>query len=187
MPLDENVLKHLNIKPAGPGSYSLGLLRDGGKLQLPAALVKMLPAEVRNDIEAKARVLAQNAANEQAPDLNATADFQDQISKAREQLLKKANEFDTTPYMDAKRFLNDLDNARQAIERGNASAQVQYQKLVAKGEIQSLNQLVNVMVKNGWRFAPALLSDEAPYRALHSGLVAYDVALNQQIAAAESN
>jgi hypothetical protein len=186
MPLEENVLKQLNIKPAGPGSYSLGLLRDGGKLQWPAALVKMLSPEVRSDIDAKARVLGQNAANGNAPDLNASADFQSQIVKAREQLLKRANDFDTTPYMDAKRFLTDLDNARQAIERGNALAQIQYQKLVAKGEIQSLNQLVTVMVKNGWRFAPASLPDEAAYRALHSALVAYDVALNQEVASVDS-
>ena len=37
----------------------------------------------------------------------------------------------------------------------------------------------------GWRFAPALPSDEAAYRALQSALVAYDVALNQQVAAAD--
>jgi hypothetical protein len=185
IPLDENVMRQLNVKPAGLGNNSLGMLRDGGKLQWPAALVKMLPADVRSDIDAKAQALAKNAADGKAPDLNASADFQNQISRAREQLLKKANDFDTTPYQDAKRFLTDLDNSRQAIERGNASAQLQYQKLLAKGDIQNVNQLVNAMVKNGWRFAPALLSDEAAYRALHSALVAYDVALNQQVATAE--
>jgi hypothetical protein len=187
IPLDENVLKQLNIKPAGLGNNSLGMLRDGGKLQWPAVLVKLLPAEVRSDIDAKAQVLAQNAANGKAPDLNAAADFQNQINKAREQLLKKTNDFDTTPYLDAKRFLSDLDNSRTAIERGNALAQVQYQKLLAKNEVRNVNELVNAMVKNGWRFAPALLSDEAAYRALHSALVAYDVALNQQLASADAN
>jgi len=89
--------------------------------------------------------------------------------------------------MDAKRFLNDLDASRLAIERGNAKAQVQYQEMVSKGEIQNVNQLISAMVKNGWRFGPALQSDEGAYRALHSALVAYDVALNQQVAAADGN
>ncbi len=182
--LEPDVLKQLNVKPAGTNNSSLGILRDSGKLQWPAALVKMLPAEVRNDIEAKARVLAQNAAK---PDLNAAADFQGQISRAREQLLKKANDFDTTPYMDAKRFLSDLDHARLAIERGNAGAQLQYQAMVRKGEIHNVHELVSAMVKNGWRFAPALLSDEAAYRATHSALAAYDIALNQQIASVDGN
>jgi len=187
IPLDADVLKQMNIKPAGANNNSLGMLRDNGKLPWPAALTKMLPADVRHDLEAKAQVLASNVANGKAPDLNATADFQGQIAKAREQLLKRANDFDTTPYMDAKRFLNDLDNARMAIERGNASAQVQYLAMVKKGEIKNVNELVTAMVKNGWRFGPALLSDEAAYRAVHSALVAYDVSLNQQIAASEGN
>jgi hypothetical protein len=41
------------------------------------------------------------------------------------------------------------------------------------------------MTENGWRFGPALPSDEGAYRALHSGLVAYDLALNQLVAQAE--
>jgi hypothetical protein len=102
------------------------------------------------------------------------------------QLLKKANSYGTTEYQDAKRFLGDLDNARLAIERGNAGAQVQFQALLKKGEIQNVNQLVTAMVKNGWRFAPALQTDEAAYRALHSALVAFDVALNQQVAQSDN-
>ena len=50
-----------------------------------------------------------------------------------------------------------------------------------------MNQLVTAMVKNGWRFAPALQTDEAAYRAMHSALVAFDVALNQQVAQADGN
>jgi hypothetical protein len=187
IPLEADVLKQLNIVPAGSGNASLGVFRDGGKLHWPAALVKMLPADVRADMEAKARVLAQNAVNGKTPDLNAAADFQGQISKARDQLLRKANDFDTGPYMDAKRFLNDLDNARSAVERGTAGAQLKYQGMVAKGDIKNVNDLVSAMVKNGWRFGPALLSDEAAYRALHSALAAYDISLNQQIASGDGS
>jgi hypothetical protein len=187
IPLDENVLKHLNIKPAGVGTASLGLLRDAGKLQWPSALMDMLSPDVRSDMEAKAQLLAQSAAKGKERDLNALKDLRIQIDQTMAQLLKKANSYGTPEYVDAKRFLNDLDNARLAIERGNAGAQIQFQALVAKGEIQNVNQLVTVMVKNGWRFAPALQSDEAAYRAVHSALVAYDVAVNQQIALAEGN
>jgi len=61
IPLEESVLKHLNVKPAGIGNSSLGLLRDGGKLNWPSALVELLTPEARNDIEAKAQTLANNA------------------------------------------------------------------------------------------------------------------------------
>jgi hypothetical protein len=187
IPLDENVLKHLNIKPAGLGNSSLGLLRDGGKLQWPSVLMDLLSADVRSDLEAKAQLLAQNAINGKERDLSALKDLRIQVDQTMAQLLKKANSYGTPEYQDAKRFLNDLDSARLAIERGNAGAQVQFQALIKKGEIQNVNQLVTVMIKNGWRFAPALQSDEAAYRAMHSALVAFDVALNQQVAQTEGN
>jgi len=187
IPLEESILQHLNIKAAGLGTANLGMLRDGGKLTWPSALVQLLSADVRSKLEAKALTLAQNAGKGNTADHNVLADFQAQIQQAMEQLLKKANDFDTLPYMDGKRFLNDLDNARRAIDGGHARHQIQYQQMVAKGEIQNVNQLVSVMVKNGWRFATALQTDEAAYRAVHSALVAYDVAVNQQIALAEGN
>jgi hypothetical protein len=184
--LPADVLKHLNIKPAGVGSYSLGMLRDGGKLNWPSALVDMLPGEVRKEMDSRAAALAQAAAAGREPDRNALKDFRIQIEQAKAQLLKKANDFGTPEYMDAKRFLSDLDNARLAIDRpSDAAAQVQYQQMLAKGEIHNLNDLVKVMIERGWRFAPALASDEAAYRALHSALVAYDLALNQQVAQGE--
>jgi hypothetical protein len=187
IPLDADVLTQVNIKPAGLGSSSLGMLRDGGKLTFPSALVKMLPAAVRSDMEAKALALAHNAANGKQPDPNALADLQGQIDQAMQQLLKKANDFDTQPYTDAKRFLTDLDNSRKAIEGGYARHQIQYQKMLASKEIANVNQLVTAMVKNGWQFAPALRTDEGAYRAVHSALVAYDVAVNQQIASGDGN
>jgi hypothetical protein len=187
IPLEESVLQHLNIKAAGLGNANLGMLRDGGKLIWPSALVELLSADVRSNMEAKAQSLTQNAGKGNTADHNVLADFQGQIQQAMDQLLKKANHFDTSPYMDGKRFLNDLDNARRAIDGGQARHQFQFQRMVAKGEIQNVNQLVSAMVKNGWRFATALQTDEAAYRAVHSALVAYDVAVNQQIALAEGN
>lgn len=186
IPLDENILRHLNVKPGGVGDFSLGILRDGGKLQWPSVLMDLLSPDVRSDLEAKAQLLAQNAASGKERDLSALKDLRIQIDQTMAQLLKKANSYGTTEYQDAKRFLGDLDNARLAIERGNAGAQVQFQALLKKGDIQNVNQLVTVMVKNGWRFAPALQTDEAAYRAVHSALVAFDVALNQQVAQSDN-
>jgi hypothetical protein len=183
--LPAELFAHINIKPAGADTQSLGLLRDRGKLNWPSALVDMLPAATRKEIESRARSLADNASQGNGADRNAAKDLRLEIAQAREQLLKKANYFDTRPYMDAKRFLDDLDNAREAIERGNADPQIQFQEMLAKGKIGNLNDLVKVMTEKGWRFGRALPSDEGAYRALHSALAAYDVALNQQVAQSE--
>jgi hypothetical protein len=181
-PLDENVLAHLNIKPAGPGNYSLGLLRNGGKLNFPTALLDLMPPEARKDLEARAQAVAVAAISGKEPDRNALKDLRLQIEQAMNQLLKKANTYDTSEYMDAQRFLNELDQARKGIDKGSAGAQVQFQQMLAKGEIKTLGDLLNVMMARGWRFGPALASDEAAYRALHAALASYDIALNQVVA-----
>jgi hypothetical protein len=182
IPLSEGVLRHLNVKPGGLDAQSLGLLRDGGKLSWPSALVDMVSPEVRSDIDARASALAQAAVKGKEPDRNALKDLRISIEGMMAQLTKKANDYGTPEYMEARRFLTDLDNARKAIERGTASAQVAFQQLIAAGKVDTLDRLVDAMVKNGWRFAPALPTDEAAYRAMHSALVAYDIALNQQVA-----
>jgi len=180
-----DALTHINVKPAGLDGQSLGLLRDGGKFNWPSALVDLLPADTRKDMQVRALALSQAAIDGKEPDRNALKDLRQQIETALDRLVKKANSYDTGEYMEAKRFLNDLESSRRAIDRGAARAQVQFQQLAKSGKINSLNDLVTVMRENGWRFASALPGDEATYRALHSGMVAYDLALNQLVAQAE--
>jgi hypothetical protein len=184
IPLDESVLRHLNIAK-GANDASLGLLRNADRLIWPTALVEMLPKETRDEIGARAQALAQNAVAGKQPDPNAIRDLRGQIEKTYDQLVKKANAFDTPDYMAAQRFLNDMMAATRAISSGSAGAQVEFQQMLTKGDIRNLNDLVRVMVTRGWRFGPALASDEGAYRALHSALVSYDVALNQLVAASE--
>jgi len=184
IPLDESVLQRLNIA-SGAGGASFGLLRNGDKLIWPSALTEIVPAEVRANVAKQAQALAKNAIDGKEPDGNAIRDLRGQIEKMQDKLLSKANDFGTPDYMAGQRFLNDLLAATRAISSGAAAAQVDYQRLVSKGEIHNLNDLVKVMVTRGWRFAPALPSDEGAYRALHSALASYDVALNQLVAANE--
>jgi len=180
--LPDDVLKHVNVTTE---LHSLGILRDGGKLVWPAALQQMTSEAQRRQIEAEAQALVQGAHNGKR-DANASKDLRIEVNRLLEQLLKKANDFDTGPYMEAKRFLTDLESSRMAIERGEAAAQLEFQKVVNEGKVRNINDLLNVMVQNGWKFSPALQTDEAAYRALHSALVAYDVALNSGVQTAQA-
>jgi hypothetical protein len=182
--LDENVLKHLNVSK-GPNDASLGLLRNGDKLLWPTALREIVPAEKRTEISAQAQALAQAAIAGKQADPEAIRDLRGQLDKMDDQLLKRANALDTPDYTAGQRFLADLRAAIRAISSGSAGAQVEFQKLVSKGEIHNLNDVVRVMVSRGWRFGPSLPTDEAAYRALHSALVSYNIALNQLVAQSE--
>ena len=178
IPLGSEVLRHLNVKPSGQDTYSLGILRD--KITLPSALLDLMPAEDRQKLEERASALSKAALVGKEADRAMLKDFKLQIADTLDKLIKKANTFGTPEYMEAKRFLADLENARVAIDRGSANVQVAYQQMVSKNEIETVNQLIKTMIDRGWQFAPATQADEAAYRALHSALVQYDVALNQQ-------
>src|SRR5439155_13366815 len=105
-------------------------------------------------------------------------DMRKEIERIRDDLSKKVNEIPTTQYLEAVRFVNDFNNARTALERGEAMTQVNFQKWVAGGK--NLQQLVDNMIASGLKFAPATQGDEFAYRAVYSGMVALSINLDIQ-------
>jgi hypothetical protein len=172
--LSEDVLGHLNVTKGGA---SLGILRNGGEFTWPVALQEHFSAEQLKLIENQAKTLVKNSAKGKL-DVNVLKDMRTEVDKIRDQLSRKVNEVPTTQYLEAKRFLNDFDDARQALERGETMTHVNFQKWAAGGK--NLQQLVDYMVSNGLKFTPATQGDEFAYRAAYSGLVALDVAHNHQ-------
>ena len=61
-------------------------------------------------------------------------DMRAEVDHIREQLFKKINEIPTSQYLEGKRFVNDFDDARLALERGEALTQVNYQKWAGGGK-----------------------------------------------------
>lgn len=179
--LSEEILRSLNVTK---NSFGIGILRDGGKLTWPIALQELFPRELRKEIEQRTMTLMQNADNGPL-DPALLRELYTEVENMRQTLAKKINDVPTTQYLEAKRFLNDLDSAREALAKGEATAQIAFQKWAAGGK--TLQELVDYMVKNGLRFAPAVSGDEAAYRAVHSGMAAFDVALNAFLTAPQSS
>jgi len=178
IPLSEEVLKHLNIttKPGG----NLGLLRTEGRFSWPPALGDLLSKDEREQIEKWASRAVNLAANGSDPG-NLVPDLQTALEKARDMLLQKVNEIPTTQYMEAKRFLNDFDSARQALAQKDAVQFFKFQRWASGGK--TIQEVVEYMAENGLEFAPAVQGDESAYQALNSALQAYNIAFNNQIAA----
>jgi hypothetical protein len=168
--LDEDIIKHLNVtKKYG----NLGLLRNNGQFVWPSALRNLVPAEERNAITTETQRLFRQAANAQL-DPDTLRDLRANIDKIRDLLVKSANEIRQVPYMEAKRFLNDFDDALTALENGDATAYFDFQAQFAGGG-KSVEDLVRFMTKSGMRFAPATAGDENAYQALHDALVGYSM------------
>ena len=171
-PLSEETLNHLNVTK---GYNSLGILRNGGELSWPIVFQELFPADQLKLIDTQAKTLVRNAEKGKV-DVNILKDMRTEIDRIREQLSKKVNEIPTTQYLEGKRFLNDFDDARAALERGEAMTQVSFQKWATGGK--QMQQLVDYMILNGLKFTTATQGDEFAYRAVYSGMAALDVAVN---------
>lgn len=177
--LPEDVVKRINVTK---GRGNLGILRNEGRLAWPAALEDLLSETERKEMQLQAERLVNQARNNSRVDNNVLKDFENQLKRASALLTEQVNTIGTGQFMEAKKFLNDLDDARIALKNGDGMEYFAFQSFAAKNP--DVRKIVDYMVANGLRFAPpSEAGDEAAYQALHSALAAYDVAVNAQLAA----
>jgi hypothetical protein len=177
--LDEDTLKRINVS-AGRTPGNVGLLKNEGKLSWPLALRTMRPQKEVDDLRQDISSLLPDAIN-QAVNGKVSPNVLETLTKDvdRLQQLLTDNVRDLPPgqYMEAKRFLNNLEDGLQVLQQPNAGLYFT-QRYMAKG--RTVQDLVNYMSKEGLTFAPAVGGDEAAYVALHRALAAYDVGARGQ-------
>jgi hypothetical protein len=177
--IDPDTLKQINVRGNGPGN--IGLLRNEGRLNWPLGLTELKPAEeskdLRSTLDAKA-VEAVNQARTGKVNPGVIKDLQANVSSLHRLLAKNVNELPANQYIEAKRFLNQFDDAIKALQDPNVGNYFN-KTYVAKGP--TVQDLVDDMAKKGLTFAPATPGDEAAYQALHTALAAYDQAARQDL------
>ncbi len=167
VPFDEAVLRKINL---GRQGGSARLLRSAVSLQWPAAL--------QEDGHRKDRLALEQLFHEAARQARATGrvapealrDGRDAYQRMVTRLTDHINEMTPTQYIEAKRFLNQINEALAALGRPDV-AKYFNGDYDAKG--MSLGDLVRHMTKNELGFAPALEGDEIAYLALHHAFVLY--------------
>jgi hypothetical protein len=169
VPLEEDVLRHLNVTSGAEGGGSLGVLRNEGQLQWPLALRGSAYAATTKRLD---ELAAQ--AYKQAAYGGVSADtiqgMSGAIDSLETQLKRHVANIAPADYMQAKRYLRDLEGALRVLGDPNV-AKVVTRKLGAQGN--TVNGLVTQMSRDGLRFAPATRGDEAAYAAVHTAMVAY--------------
>jgi len=175
LPVEEEVLRHLNITKSGVGN--LGLLRNEGRFTWPNALREMAKPADQKEMEEQAQALVSQGANGKVNE-NLLSELRTNVGKLRKELTNKVNDIPTTQYIESRRFLNNFEDALLALEQGDAVAYFTFQKFAAGAK--TVQDITNYMIERGLRFAPAIAGDEAAYTAMHSLLAAYDVAVNTQ-------
>src|SRR5262249_31674626 len=142
----------------------------------------LISREERTGVEKETQRLIHQATNATV-ESGALANLQAKIDEIRDRLTRSANDIPTQQYMEAKRFLNDFDDALRALREGDAAPYFDFQARFASGT-RTAEELVKYMARNGLRFAPATSGDEAAYQAAHDALVGWSVALENTVASA---
>jgi hypothetical protein len=181
-PLSEGVLAQMNVTKS---TYGMGLLRDNGKISMPSVVKERMTLKEREDFEKKLETMVKDA-NAGRINKDTLADVRNEIERVRDELVKKVNDIPTAPYLEGKRFLQELDEACRAVDLGEAINQRDFQIWLEKGKgTRGVKELVDYMGDNALRFGPATPADEASYRAVYQALASYDLAMNQQYAPEE--
>lgn len=180
--IDADVLRQMNVTSS---FGSLGLLRDGSRIEFPSAFEGVVtPAQTKN-MQTLLQIVMDAANTGKRVDPNVMRDLRGEMDRARDVLAKKINEIPTQDYLDAIRFFNDFDEARIALERGEAKNQQAWNKF-ASGGARTTQEVVDWMISHGLKFGPAARTDEAAYRAAYSFLAAHSVGMSAQYAVADA-
>jgi hypothetical protein len=164
-------LKHVNVSR---GTGSMALLKNGGRLNWPAALLDPAFQEPRERLTVRAPEAVRDLGNNGPVDPATIRQLADDVNQLRQRLRHRLRQnveaLDYLPYTEAKAFLESFDDALVALQQPDAACHFDGQYAL---KAQTVLGLVKQMVENGLRFAPALPGDEAAYRALHQVMAAY--------------
>jgi hypothetical protein len=163
--LPQSAVRELNV--SGTGTSSVGILRNGGRVDWPLAMIT--PQQKKLDKLLPAAYDAAGA-GELTPKL--MKDIRTEMTSMREDMRKrlKAEEIETSSYLQAIEFYHTLENSVNALERPDARKQISG-VYAARG--RNVQELVDYMTENGLKFAPAAPGQENAYQVVNDAFVRY--------------
>jgi hypothetical protein len=183
LPLDEEAIKHINVTK---GTGNVGLLKNDGKLTWPAALSGPEFKVDRERLSNLAREVAQDASFNGRVDLGNVRQMERDADLMKKGLRRTGADLTPALYIEANRFLNDLNDALRALEQPDAvnyfNGKYSLSKALGKGN--TVPELVKFMSERGLSFAPATPGDEPAYVALQQALASYDRSVRPAVAVA---
>jgi uncharacterized protein with PIN domain len=180
VPLDPEILRQVNFTTGATGAAggSIGLFKNGGKLEWPPALEDDAFTTLRNAVsEETLRVMS--SAQSGALDRQAVRQLSKTVDKLSAQLRRNVGSIDPNDYIAAKRYVNDLGKGVQVLNQPDAMSYVsgKYQP-----RANTVSQLVNEMTSQGLKFAPAVPGQEAAYQSVQRSLAMYSQGVQQLVA-----
>jgi hypothetical protein len=179
VPLSPALLQNINLS-AGTFVGSIGLLRDGGKLEWPFALRNSVFDKNRKNLDELCPKAWQEA-GAGAVTFNTVTAMNTTVDSLIKQLDDEVANMTPSDYTRSRRYLRELHDTVQALQSPDVAKYVGGQW---KARGNSVGELVYNMTQQGLKFAPAVDGGESAYTALHQALVAYDSGLGSMVARA---
>jgi hypothetical protein len=177
IPLDEDVLKRINVTATGGRGGNMGFLKDGGRISWPLGLRALPPAQETRELRSQVNSLLQDAVSQAANgkvDAGLLQELSNDVDRLNRLLQARANDMPENTYIDARQFLKNLDDAVRLLQRPEAGDYVSG-RYAAKGN--TVQKLVQYMTNHGLQFGPAVPGDEGAYQAVQQALARYDTSL----------
>jgi hypothetical protein len=174
--LDEDTLRHINLRSKA-ASGNAGMLRDGGKLTWPVGLMDSRFKDSRELLSRKIADAVEAIKSGKSPEKATMDDIHPSFKKMRA-ILSDSNTADDMPvsqYLDAKRYLAQLDTAIRALSSPAETKKVLDNTYNAKG--RTVAELVDNMRRDGLSFNAATPGDETAYTSLYYSLRAFEAGL----------
>jgi hypothetical protein len=170
------MISHINLtgQPNGP---TAGLLRNGGKLEWPAAWdaepLQSASDGLRQSIEKRLPRAIANARDGHV-DKALVSNLKDDVAGLQKTLNKMVGGLRPELFVEANRYLQQLRDGVDVLARDDAAKYVGNTFRLAPEKIKAVPDLVAFMSENHLSFAPAVNGDETAYLDLHKALVQCD-------------
>lgn len=166
IPLDEDMLKQINVTTGANGS--VGLLKKEGRLTWPLALSGSEFETERKNLERNLEAAIGEVSKHGQVDRARMRDMLNDVDQLLVRLGEQGRDLNESRYVEAKRYINQLSDAMRALLSPDAEAYING-KYVARGKT------VGELIKNmgGLQFASAVSGEEKAYRELYQALSAY--------------
>ena len=174
MPLDEEMLKHINVT-SGRGDGNVGLLKNGGKLSWPDALSGPQYKNDRDQIGSGIADALKQAEFNGKVDGGTVNQLRRDVDTLGRQLKSNIGDVGVNDYIEAKTFLSNLDSSIVILKQPDAGS---YFSGKYDLKAKNVNELVKNMTDKGLTFAGAVPGDESAYNALYQAMANYDNALH---------
>jgi hypothetical protein len=171
--IDEDTLKSINVAGASAAGNA-GMLKEVNKLTWPEVLQDSGYDDARKRLN-KNLALAVSILKDgdPVPD-NTVRDIRADYKTMSDKLNDDTSELSASQYIEARRFLNQLNQAVRALTDKNA---VKYFNKTWAAKGKNVAELVANMSKEGLSFAAATPGDQAAYRALYLAMREFDAGL----------